>query len=181
MKKWGWNVKHFVWDIKIRAVPIAFGKIKRLKNYNALFACALMIRGACICTYGYFMSPIINDKMNAFKATIDERIKTHKQKQALSENSLDKIQELYSRYATIKENGLNRTRARFAQFFNTWTNQYIDMDTMQKSFEIYTDEEYYEMYRIRDECKAECEKLHEQEQMLIVLSKDLDNFMKELC
>lgn len=117
--------------------------------------------------------------MNALAVKLNEMTKTIKQMPVSNENPQIKIQKLRSKYATIKENSLNRSRARFTQFFNTWTDQNIDMNTMQKSFSIYTDEEYYEMYRIRDEFNTECKKLNEQKQMIIDISNNLNKFMKE--
>lgn len=170
----------FEFVIPFRAVPIALGKIEHLRIYNKLLVNLFAVRCTWRCArlvFGVCFQSVSPDKINELSVKFNEITKTIKQTSV--SNSQLKIQELYSEYATIKENSLDRSRVKFAHLFNTWTTQNINMDTMQESFAIYTDEEYYEMFCIRDKSISKYKQLNEQKQMIIDISNDLDKFMKE--
>lgn len=77
-----------------------------------------------------------------------------------------------------KFNEFKASRTKFNPFSNIWFIQNVCMGILLKSFTTYTDDDYYEMFRIRDECKIKYERMIVQHQKITDIINKYDNYMK---
>lgn len=171
----------FEYSIPFYAVSTISKKIKGLANSNVQLMKSLLYKyvwaGICIYYRAWFQSNHYFEKIPLLVAKTDEITeKIWKIKVLICETNV-KIQDLNQQ--RVQMNGKRSNT--FAKLLNTWTVQNIEIDLMQKSLMAHTEEEYYEMFRIKNEYEIEYEKLLSLHQMIKDLCKDFDDFVKTQC